>query len=201
MSNTFGPIGFQYLGLADGFDPNFGLTPGLMAYNASACFAGDPLILSGGKLAVATATGNTGAAIAGIAVSFSWVSTSQGRRVWQKYYPGNDSVNNADVRVHFAGNPQALFEVQVASAAAGTAAGGPAAQADVGSFFNFATGAGGNTRSQLSSFCLDYSTKNAAKGVLPFYLYSVEQAPKTDPTSAGNLVRVGIATLSLSGGN
>lgn len=198
MANVLAPLGFRLVGLVDGSPPNFGIQTGVMAYNASACFAGDPLILSGGKLAVATTTGNTGAAIAGVAVSFKWVSTAQGRTVWQDYYPGNDSVNNADVEVRFANNAGSIFEVQVASSSAGTAVGGPAAQADVGSFFNFATGAGGSTRSQQSSFSLDYSTKNASIGVLPFYLYSLEKAPRTDPTTAGNLVRVGIATLTLT---
>lgn len=199
MANVLAPIGFRYYGLIDGSPPNFGLARGKMAYNASACYAGDPVILSGGKLAVATATGNTGAAIAGVVAGFSWVSSSQGRRVWQSYYPGSDSAGNADVDVNYVNNPNALFEVQVSSSSAGTAVGGPAVIADVGAFFNFATGAGGSTFNGQSSFSLDYSTKNASVGVLPFYLYQLEAAPRTDPTTAGNLVRVGIATLTRAG--
>ena len=70
-----------------------------------------------------------------------------------------------------------------------------AAQADVGSFFNFYTGSG-NTSSGLSGFSLDYATKNSSQGVLPFVLQAIVQPPLSDPTSANNLVVVGIATLT-----
>lgn len=201
MANIIGPFGFRCIGLVDGSPPNFGMPNGKAAYNTGPLFAGDPLVLSGGKLVAGSTTGNTGAAIAGIAVEFAWVSIALGRRTWANYYPGSDSVNNADIDVRYINNAGAIFEAQVCSAAAGTVVGGPGAQADVGAFFNFSTGAGGNTSSQISSFGIDYSTKNASKGVLPFYLYSVEQLPKTDPASAGNICRFGIATLTLAGGN
>lgn len=192
MTNTFAPKGFQDSSFIAGLAQSFGMTPGKMAYNASACYKYDPLILTSGKLAVATVTGNTGAAIAGVAMSFTWVSTAQGRRVWQNYYPGSDSVGNADVDVLFQGNPDAMFIVQVSN---GGAAGSTAAQADVGSFFNFFTGTG-NTYSGLSGFSLDYATKNSSKGSLPFVLQAILQAPVSDPTSANNLVQVGIANLT-----
>lgn len=188
MSNTLNPTGFNMTNTIGGLQPNYGLTPGKMAYNASATYRGDPVILSSGKIAVATETGNSGAATVGMADSFSWVSIAQGRRVWQSYYPGNDSQGNADVDVLFNGNPEALFEVQVT--------GGPAVQADIGSFFNFASGSG-STYSGLSGFSLDYSTKNPSQGTLPYVLVSLVQAPKTDPASANNLVVVGFATRTL----
>ena len=188
MTNTNSPFGFKSSNFIAGTEPNYGLTPGKMAYNASACYRGDPVILSSGKIAVATATGNTGAAVAGIIESFTWVSIAQGRRVWQSYYPGSDSQGNADVDVIYQANPNALFKVQVNASTA--------AQADVGSFFNFATGAG-NTYSGQSGFSLDYSTKNSSQGVLPFVLYSIGEAPGTDPTSAYNIVTVGFATRTL----
>ena|ERR1700722_10033757 len=199
MTNTLITGGFRYIGLVDGSPPNFGIATGYCAYNASAMFAGDPLIISSGLLAPATATGNTGAAVAGVAVSFSWLSTAQGRRVWQDYYPGSDSVSNANVTVKYVNNAGALFQVQTMSSSAGTAVGGPMVQADVGQAINFATGAGGNTANQQSSFGLDFSTLNATVGVLPFYVYQLIQAPATDPTTAGNLVQVGFATLTKAG--
>lgn len=187
MTNTNSPRGFNSSSFVPGLAQAYGLTYAPMAYNASAVYRGDPLILSSGLVAVATTTGNTGAAIVGVAESFSWVSIAQGRRVWQSYYPGSDSQGNANVDVLFQGSPEALFDVQVN--------GGPAVQADVGSFFNWATGTG-NTYSGLSGFSLDYSTKNATQGVLPFVLQAILQPPYTDPTSAYNIVRVGIATLT-----
>lgn len=188
MTNTNAPRGFGQSSAIPGSVPNFGLIKGLMAYNASAVYKGDPLKLVSGKVAVATVTGGTGAAVVGIADSFSWVSIAQGRRVWQSFYPGSDSVGNADVTVHYIGLPDALFDVQVN--------GGPAVQADVGSFFNWATGTG-NTYSGLSGFSLDYSTKNATQGSLPFVLFELLQAPSTDPTSQYNIVRVGFATQTM----
>lgn len=199
MTNTLITGGFKYIGLVDGSPPNFGVAEGFCAYNASAMFAGDPLVISAGLLSSGTSTGNTGAAVAGVAVSFSWISTAQGRRVWQDYYPGNDSVSNANVVVKYVNNPNALFQVQVMSSSAGTAVGGPAAQDDVGLFYNYATGAGGNTANQQSSYGLDFSTENSTVGVLPFYIYQLIKAPATDPTTAGNLVQVGFATLSKNG--
>lgn len=185
MSNTNAPRGFSPSDFLSGTEPNFGLTRGFMAYNASATYKGDPLKLVSGKVAVATVTGNAGAAVAGVADSFKWVSIAQNRTVFQQFYPGNDSQGNADVEVLYNAHPNALFDVQVNAS--------NAVQADVGSFFNFATGAG-NTYSGLSGFSLDYSTKNAAQGTLPFVLYSILGAPGTDPTSAYNIVRVGFAT-------
>lgn len=186
MSNANAPRGFSQSGLVGGVSPNYGLQPVPMAYNASACYKGDPLKLVSGKVAVATVTGGTGAAVVGVADSFSWVSIAQGRKVWQSFYPGSDSVGNADVQCLMVGNADALFDVQINT-------GGPAVQADVGSFFNFATGTG-NVYSGLSGFSLDYSTKNATQGSLPFVLYEILQAPGTDPTSNFNIVRVGFAT-------
>lgn len=199
MANTLAPKGFREYGLVDGQAPNFGIATG-KCLAATAIFYGDPLKYgTAGYLAPATVTGNTGAGVVGIAFSFSWTSIAQGRTVRAQYYPGNDSVNNADVTVHFTNNADSLFIAQVTSAAAGTAVGGPLAQADVGSFFNFATGAGGNVQTGASSFSIDYSTKNATQGTLPFYLYQLVQAPVTDPTSAGNLGIVGFATQLLGG--
>lgn len=188
MTNSNSPFGFKQSNTIAGLSPNYGLIPGKMAFNASACYKGDAIILTAGKVAVATVTGNTGAAVLGFADSFSWISTAQNRRVWQNYYPGSDSVGNADVDVLFIGNPEALFTTQVN--------GGPAVQADVGSFLNFATGTP-STASGQSGMTLDYSTKNATQGTLPFVLQSILQSPLTDPTSQFNQVVVGFATRTL----
>ena len=190
--NTNAPFGFAYRGLTDGSVPNFGTVRGYCAYNASAIYQGDPVVLSSGLIAVASTTGGTGAAVAGIAVSFSWVSIAQKRRVWQNYYPGSDSQGNANVEVLYVNNPGALFEAQ----SNGTAI----AQADVGKGVNFATGSG-STYSGISGFSLDQSTLNATLGSLPFYVYGIEAAPRTDPTSSYNRVIVGFNNPTLAGGD
>lgn len=188
MSNTQAPRGFAEANFYAGQTGTYGLQVVPMAYNASAVYKGDFLKLSSGKAAVATVTGNTGAAVLGAAVSFKWNSIAQQKVVWQTWYPGSDSVGNADIECWMQNNPHALFDVQVN--------GGPAVQADVGSFFNFATGTGNNSVG-FSGWSLDYASKNATQGTLPFVLHSLLQQPVTDPTSAYNLVRVGFSTRTL----
>lgn len=198
MTNTLSPSGFREYGTTDGITGNFGMQVGKCLYTTGPLFSGDPLVISAGYLAAASVTGNTGAAVAGVAKSFSWTSIAQGRTVRQNYYPGNDSVGNADVTVHYTKSIGALFQVQVTSSSAGTAVGGPITQARVGYAINFATGAGGNTLNQMSSFSVDNSTTTATSTTLPFYIYALVGAPVTDPTSAGNLVIVGFNNLSKS---
>lgn len=185
-ANTNAPFGFRQSTRIAGAAPNYGVTPGKMAYNASATYCGDPLVLSSGKLAVASTTGGTGAAVVGVAVAFSWVSTAQNKRVWQRFYPGSDSQGNADVDVLFINDPNALFEVQ----SNGTAI----AQGDIGKGVNFATGTG-NQYSGQSGFSLDYATLNATLGVLPFVVQGFIPAPGLafgyDPTGDYNIAVVG----------
>ncbi len=190
MSNTNAPQGFGEFGKVAGSAPNFGMSTGKMAYNASATYAGDPLKLVSGKVAVATVTGNTGAAVVGIARGFSWVSIAQSRRVWQSYYPGSDSQGNADVDVWYDNDPQGLFIVQ----SSGTAI----TQADVGKGINFATGTG-NTYSGLSGFAADQATLNGTIGVLPFIVRQIVQAPKSDPTASYNQIVVGLNAPTAAG--
>lgn len=185
MANVSAPRGFGPASMTSGVTTNFGIVIVPMAYNASACYKGDPVKLVSGLAAVATVTGGTGAAVLGIADSFSWISIAQGRKVWQSFYPGNDSQGNANVDCYVNVHPDSLFDVQCNA--------GPALQADVGSFFNFASGTG-NTYNGLSGFSLDYSTKNATQGSLPFVLNAILQLPGTDPTTQYNIVRVGFAT-------
>lgn len=197
MTNALSPKGFREYGLTDGSTPNFGLAAGKCLYS-TALFSGDPVVLSAGYLSAGSSTGNTGAGVVGIAYSFTWNSIAQARTVRAQYYPGSDSVGNADVTVHFLNNPNALFVAQVTSSSAGTAVGGPLLQARVGYFINFATGAGGNTATQQSSFSLDYSTAASSSTTLPFYVYDLELAPVTDPASAGNLIKVGFNPSSFA---
>lgn len=189
IANVNSPFGFKQVDATAGVSPNYGLTWGLMAYNASACYSGDPVILSSGKVAVATVTGNTGAAVLGVASVFKWVSIAQSRTIIQNYYPGSDSLNNADVNVGFINLGGAIFDAQ----SNGTAF----AQADVGKGVNFATGTGNNATGQ-SGFTLDQSTLNATIGTLPFVIQAIEPGPISnnlyDPTGTYNIARVGFAT-------
>jgi len=188
MANVLAPFGFREYGSVDGVVPNLGMAVGKMLYS-NALYYGDPLIWgTAGYLAAASSTGNTGAGIVGVAYSFSWVSKAQGRTVRQPWYPGSDSVNNADVTVHYTNAPSSLFTAQTTATSAGTAIGGPLVQADIGTFFNFATGSGGSSTTGISSFSIDFSTQAGSSTTLPFYLYAILQAPQLNTAaSAGNI--------------
>lgn len=195
MSNTLSPKGFQEYGLVDGSAPNFGNAVGKCLYSAT-LYSGDPLLLTSGYLAIATVTGTTGAGVAGIARSFKWTSIAQKRTVWSNYYPGSDSYGNADVEVLYINNPNALFQVQTVASTTSAAVGGPMTQANVGNFFNFATGTG-SAFTGMSAYALDFSSLEASSSTLPFYLYKLVEAPATDPASTGNLVIVGFNKASI----
>jgi hypothetical protein len=194
MSNVNSPFGFRDAGLIPGGASNFTLSKGLMAYNASAVYWGDPLIISSGKLAVATVTGNTGAAIAGVAVYFTWISTAQGKRAYQPWYPGSDSVGNADVTVHYISDPNCLLVCQ----SSGTAI----PQTVVGQYANFTTGTP-STLIGSSGMSLDQTTLNATAGALPFQVVGFPIAPalNSDITSSYNLVFVKMANITVPGIN
>lgn len=188
-SNTNAPFGFKQVDATSGVSPNYGISAGVMAYNASACYRGDPLILTSGKVAVATVTGGSGAAVLGIAEYFKWVSIAQNRTVIQNFYPGNDSQGNADVQVGFINLGGAIFDVQ--------SNGTNISQANVGEFINFATGVGNQYTGQ-SGFTIDQGTLNSSQGTLPFVVQGIEPgpigSPTYDPTGTYNIIRVGFAT-------
>lgn len=181
MANNNGPFGFRQQDMTAGVSANFGLKKGQMAYNASACFEGDPLVMSGGNLAQAGVTGG-GAAIAGFAKSFSWISVAQKQRTYSNYWPGNDCASGQTVEVYYDLNPQAIYLCQCAA--------GPVTQSSVGKFANYSAGSGGNTANGISSYSLDDSTITTSQGSLPLVIVGIVEAPKSDPTSAYNLVAV-----------
>lgn len=191
MSNSATPYGFLENGLIDGAEPTFGLYEGsLGASNSHSIYQGDPAVLSAGLFDVASVTGNTGAAVAGIFESFSWLSISAGMRVRTRAWLGNTadlvatSVVSCKVRMH----PFLIIRGKVTGAS-----GNPVVQANVGSGINFSLGAGPGAN-QVSTFSFDATTINSTLGSLPFKIYGLVQPPASDPTVANNDI---LATFNL----
>lgn len=194
MSNPSAPFGFLDASALEGAVTNFGLYTGNALFNAAAMGKGDLLTLTNGELSPAAVVPG-GAQVAGVMDMATWTSTAIGRRVWQAFYPSNDSVSNADVNIRANVHPNSIFRVRCAN----NAALGPVTQASVGKFANFSIPVVGSTTSGgwwKSGYMLDDSTISAIQGNLPLKIISIEQAPNSDPTSANNIVRVQLVNLS-----
>ena len=152
--------GFQiYRGL--GSAPTYEQVVGTAAYNASAIYYGDPVVIDGstGYITVATTTAGTTsiAPIAGVFVGCKYVSVSQKKTTWSNYWPGTDVASTNTVEVYYVNDPNARFAVWSDSTGI--------AQADVGSTGGFNIGTG-----------------NAANGISGAYLNWGTSAPNSDST-------------------
>lgn len=197
-ANPNDPFGFKYIGKIDGNPPNYGSRTGLVASgNTNKIFTGDPLKPdASGYLDVSVVVGG-GTAIGGVAQSFSWISKSQNKTVYQNWWPGNGDASG-DVTCFYQADSGALFEVQCLL--------GPVTQANVGSNANFNVGSGGAQigAGNQSSFTLDDGTLGSGAS-LPFKVYNLPvKGPLTaqyatagyDPTQAYNRVWVTINNLT-----
>jgi len=140
---------------------------GQAAYNASAIYYGDPIVIDGSTGLVArasTTSGTTNAtAIAGIFVGCKYLSVSQKRTVWSNSWGGSDVASSDTVEVYYVNDPLAKWVVW--SDATGIA------QADVGSTGGFNIGSG-----------------NAANGLSGAYLNWGTSAPNSDGTGPFRIV-------------
>lgn len=196
-TNPNAPFGFKYIGRIDGSPPNYGMRTGLIASaNTNKIFTGDVLQPdASGYLDVFTAPVGGGAPIGGVAVSFSWISKSQNKTVWQNWWPGNGDANG-DVTVFYQSDRDALFQVQALL--------GPITQASVGLNANFDVGAGGQQigAGNQSSFSLTAVGSGAS---LPFKIYNLPvkgplaaqySTPGYDASNPYNIVQVTINSLT-----
>lgn len=184
MANVLAPFGFRWARQLTGTAPNCAQSVRkISASYATAIYHGDPVVSeSTGYIEQAVAGTSP---IAGIFAGCKYHSTSQGRTLWNNYWPGNDATG--DVEAYIIDDPQAVFMVQANA--------GPVALADVGNNANFALGTG-TASSGLSGATLDASTV-ATTSTLPFriigYLGDTNfpaVGPGSDPTSEYNYVLV-----------
>lgn len=183
MPNTQAPFGFQHIGYLEGAAPTSGNAVRKIAsgYN-TAIYFGDPVVSVSTGYIQRAAAGTT--QIAGIFIGCKYLSTSQGRTIWMRYWPGSDAA--ADVEAYIINSPQALFQVQAGGAA--TAIG----FADINANANFGLGTGNATTGQSGAF-LDQTTLGTTT-THPFRVVDIVQFPSgangTDAASAYNFVIV-----------
>lgn len=164
-----------------------------------------------GAYTTGTATAYVYPPVSGIFAGCNYVSTSQKRRVWSKYWPGSDA--NGDVLAYVITDPNAQFVVQTGNSnTTATALGLATVGQNIGFNFNDSASAGetnGNTASELSTYFADQYTLSAntlggyaANPYLPFRIISLANSPLgtagplsgqngSDPTTAYNYVVVG----------
>jgi hypothetical protein len=185
MANILAPFGFRWARQLSAVGPNCAQSVRKISSSyATAIFHGDVVISeSSGYIQQGVAADTT--QIAGIFVGCKYVSASQGRTVWNSYWPGADA--SGDVEAYILDDPQAVFAVQ--------AIGGPVALADVGDNVNFLVGTG-NTKTGMSGMSLDATTVNTTN-TLPFRIIGYAGdgtfpavGPGSDPTAANNVVYV-----------
>lgn len=112
MANTSAPFGFaQYFGGAGGA-PTFSQTARRIASsNTTAIYSGDPVMpvvsTANGYITQAAAGTTT---LAGVFAGCKYLSTSQKRTVWSRYWPGSDATG--DVEAYVIDDPNSRFLVQ-----------------------------------------------------------------------------------------
>ena len=182
MANTQAPFGFSPEGTVGGSTPNFRLSKRLIAStNATPIYTGDAVVPVTSSVTgyIQQATAST-VALAGIFWGCKYLSLSQGRQVWTRYWPGSDAA--ADVTAYVIDDPQAVFMVQ----AGGTAIGLSSLNLNV----QLAVGTGNTTTGQSGMFI----QSPANTSTLPFTITGFVQDPSgangTDITTAYNYVLV-----------
>ena len=182
MANTNAPFGFSPEGTVSGSTPNFRLSRRFIAAgNSTAIFTGDAVVPVTGTSTgyIKQATAST-IAMAGIFWGCKYLSISQGRPVWSRYWPGSDA--NGDVTAYVIDNPDAEFVVQAGGTAIGVASLNQNVQLNVGT---------GNTTTGQSGMYVENPNVTAT---LPFTITGFVQDPTgangTDITTAYNWVKV-----------
>jgi len=178
----------QYRG--NGSAPTYEQVVGTAAYNASAIYFGDPVIInnSTGYIQQATTTAaKTGIGeIAGVFVGCKYLSVSQKRTVWSNFWGGSDVASNQTVEVYYLNDPNARFAVW--SDATGIS------QANVGGTCGFDIGTG-NSSNGISGAFINYGTSGPnTDSTGPFRIIGlVGDPPGTNGTEFGPYAHVVVA--------
>lgn len=197
MANILAPFGFSPEGTDAGAGPNFRLTQRLIAStNSTPIFSGDVVAPT-----YSTATGyiqqysstiyNSGTPLAnpcGVFWGCEYLSASQGRKVWSRYWPGSDA--NGDVMAFIYDSPDMKFIVQSTQVTAILLA---SVGQNVQVSFNDAPGTSVLGNTLVGSSTQGVTTPSTAS-VLPFIITGLVQtptgAPGTDLTTPYNWVTV-----------
>lgn len=192
MANTNTPFGFQeYYGGAGGA-PTFAQSARrVSASDSTAIYFGDPVMP-----AVSSATGYITQAspgttvLAGIFVGCKYLSTSQKRTVWSRYWPGSDATG--DVEAYVIDDPNARFVVMGNSTTfniSGTLS--TYTTSPVGQYAQFAIGSGNTASGQSGAYLNTLGTTVTYPFIVVDLITSPPGANGADPTTAYNWVVVG----------
>lgn len=190
MANQNAPFGFlEYYGGAGGA-PTFAQSARRCAYNASAIYFGDPVQQDGTTGYIVRGNPSSTQALAGIFVGCQYLSTSQKRTVWSRYWPGSDTTN--DVICYVVDDPNARFVVQGNSTTFNI--GGSLStytSSPVGQYAQFAIGSGNASTGASGAYLNSLGTTTTYPFIVVDLVTFPPGAQGADPTSAYNQVVVG----------
>ena len=176
MANTFTPFGFLQDFGGSGGAPTFAQSERKIASGDSqACYFGDPvfpvLTSATGYVTQAHTPGTT--VIAGIFVGCKYLSTSQKRVVWNRYWPGADATG--DVTAYVIDDPNAQFLVQASGASFYNASWTATTMTSlpIGQYAQFSIGTGNTSTGQSGAYISSVDTTVT----FPFIIRGLYGAP------------------------
>lgn len=191
MANTSAPFGFaQYFGGA-GAAPTFSQTARRIASgNTTAIYSGDPVMpvvsTANGYITQAAAGTTT---LAGVFAGCKYLSTSQKRTVWSRYWPGSDATG--DVEAYVIDDPNSRFLVQSSWTTPLATSLTTYGTTPVGQYCQFSIGTGNANTGSSGSFVSSLATTVT----LPFIVVDLQTFPPgsngADPTTRYYNVVVG----------
>lgn len=190
MSNTQAYSGFSEIFGGSGGAPTMAQTPRRIAStNSTAIFYGDPVmpVISNANGYITQASPGT-TVVAGIFVGCKYLSTSQKRTVWSRYWPGSDATG--DVEAYVIDDPNAQFLVQtLASSFAISGTVTNFTSSPIGQYAQFSIGTGNTANGQSGAYLSGLGTTVT----FPFIIRDmwISNSNGGDPTSAYCNVIVG----------
>ena len=185
MANIQAPFGFASFGNGTAATSNFTQARRKIDYNAAAIYFGDPVTSQADGTVARSAAGTT--QIAGIFVGCEYLSVSQGRQVWSRFWPGSDVATGQFATAYIINDPTAQFLVQAGGSAT------PIGLSNVQANINFGLGTP-NTLSGQSGAFADQTTIATATTTLPFRIVDLIQDPPgsngSDITTSFNYIVV-----------
>lgn len=163
MANVNAPYGLFPIQSAVGAASNYEMVQAQVAYNAGAIYRGDPVKQLATGFVSQWSAGTAVSQMIGIFWGCEYLSVSQGKKVFNNYWPGADVASTNNVLAYLVpcqGSASPLFRIQTDSTGA--------AFADIGANFDIVVGTGSTTTGQSGAY-LDIST-HATTATLPFRL-------------------------------
>lgn len=196
MANTFAPFGFlQYQGGAGGAPTFAQSTRRIAPAYGTAIYCGDPVIpvtsSATGYIQRASTDGTT--VLAGIFVGCKYLSVSQKRVVWSRYFPASDVNTAQDVEAYVVDDPNARFIVQASGAAFynASATSSVITSLPIGQYATFNMGTGNAATGSSGAYLDAVSTAAGNPFIIVDYVFFPPGANGTDPSTNYPQVVVG----------